>query len=204
MKWRPFRRRTPRPERAGLGPAHTHRLSRLHRFDVSGAARREADDPGALCRGHRRRADERQVSRTESGLTFNLPPGHMKSLLISILFTDWRLGVNPSEWIICASYSDDLAHQPSRLTRQVMQSRLYRRILPGTVLDKKAQDSLTSVRRRARSASLTPPMCARLPPSAWRRSSSRRRSRRPIRPPATPLLPTPSRAMLIPTITSSI
>jgi hypothetical protein len=61
-------------------------------------------------------------------LIFNLPPGHMKSLLISVLYTAWRLGVNPSERIICASYSDDLAHQLSRLTRQVMQSRLYRRI----------------------------------------------------------------------------
>ncbi len=73
-------------------------------------------------------------------LIFNLPAGHMKSLLISILFTAWRLGVNPSERIICASYSDDLAHQLSRLTRQVMQSRLYRKIFPGTVLDKKAQE----------------------------------------------------------------
>jgi phage terminase large subunit-like protein len=92
-------------------------------------------------------------------LIFNLPPGHMKSLLISILFTAWRLGVNPSERIICASYSDDLAHQLSRLTRQVMQSRLYRRIFPGTVLDKKAQDSLTTTKGGQRYAtSVTGPI----------------------------------------------
>ena len=41
-------------------------------------------------------------------------------------------------------------------------------------------------------------------PSAGRRRSSRRRSRRPIRPPATPLRPTPSPVMPIPTTTSSI
>ena len=92
-------------------------------------------------------------------LIFNLPPGHMKSLLISILFTAWRLGMNPSERIICASYSDDLAHQLSSLTRQVMQSRLYRRIFPGTVLDKKAQDSLTTTKGGQRySTSVTGPI----------------------------------------------
>jgi predicted phage terminase large subunit-like protein len=92
-------------------------------------------------------------------LIFNLPPGHMKSLLISILYTAWRLGVNPSERIICASYSDDLAHQLSRLTRQVMQSSRYRRIFPGTVLDKKAQDSLTTTKGGQRYAtSVTGPI----------------------------------------------
>ena len=92
-------------------------------------------------------------------LIYNLPPEHMKSLLISILYTAWRLGVNPSERIICASYSDDLAHQLSRLTRQVMQSSRYRRIFPGTVLDKKAQDSLTTTKGGQRYAtSVTGPI----------------------------------------------
>ena len=92
-------------------------------------------------------------------LIYNLPPGHMKSLLISILYTAWRLGVNPSERIICASYSDDLAHQLSRLTRQVMLSSRYRRIFPGTVLDKKAQDSLTTTKGGQRYAtSVTGPI----------------------------------------------
>lgn len=61
-------------------------------------------------------------------LIVNLPPGHMKSLLISVLYTAWRLGVDPSVRILCISYGDDLAHQLSRLTRRVMQSRPYRRI----------------------------------------------------------------------------
>src|SRR5271166_73570 len=92
-------------------------------------------------------------------LIYNLPPGHMKSLLISILYTAWRLGMNPSERIICASYSDDLAHQLSRLTRQVMQSSRYRRIFPGTALDKKAQDSLTTTKGGQRYAtSVTGPI----------------------------------------------
>jgi hypothetical protein len=79
-------------------------------------------------------------------LIFNLPPGYMKSTLITVLYTAWRLGVNPSEKIICISYGDDLSHDLSRKTRQVMQSSIYRKIFPGTALDKKAEDSITTTK----------------------------------------------------------
>ena len=71
-----------------------------------------------------------------------MPPGFMKSLLTSVLFVAWRLGVNPGEKFICASYGDDLAHKLGRLTCQVMQSSLYRAIFPHTVLIKTAEDFL--------------------------------------------------------------
>jgi predicted phage terminase large subunit-like protein len=79
-------------------------------------------------------------------LIVNLPPGHMKSLLISVLYTAWRLGKDPSLRILCISYGDDLAHQLSRLTRRVMQSRLYGKIFPGTILAKQAEDLLTTTK----------------------------------------------------------
>ena len=79
-------------------------------------------------------------------IIFNLPPGHMKSLLVSILYTAWRLGVNPGEKIICISYGDDLTHDLSRKARLVMQSAIYKQIFPGTVLDKKAEDSISTTR----------------------------------------------------------
>jgi hypothetical protein len=72
----------------------------------------------------------------------NMPPGYMKSLLISVLFVAWRLGVNPGERFICASYGDDLAHKLARMTREAMQSPLYRAIFPDTVLNKTAEDFL--------------------------------------------------------------
>ena len=72
----------------------------------------------------------------------NMPPGYMKSLLISVLFVAWRLGANPGEKFICASYGDDLAHKLARMTRDAMQSPLYRAIFPGTVLNKTAEDFL--------------------------------------------------------------
>ena len=57
-----------------------------------------------------------------------------------------RLGVNPAEKIICISYGDDLAHNLSRKTRQLMLSPLYRMTFPGTILDKKAEDSITTTK----------------------------------------------------------
>ena len=72
----------------------------------------------------------------------NMPPGYMKSMLISVLFVAWRLGVSPSDKFICASYGDDVAHKFGRMTRTVMQSPLYRTMFPGTVLAKTAEDCL--------------------------------------------------------------
>ena len=58
----------------------------------------------------------------EKRLIFNLPPGHMKSLIVSVLFTAWLLGVEPAKRILCISYGDDLTRQLSRQTRRVMTS----------------------------------------------------------------------------------
>ena len=82
----------------------------------------------------------------EKRLIFNLPPGHMKSLIVTVLFTAWLLGIDPSKRILCISYGEDLTRQLSRQTRRVMTSPLYRRIFPGTVLAKQAEDLLTTTK----------------------------------------------------------
>jgi hypothetical protein len=76
----------------------------------------------------------------------NLPPGFMKSMLISIMYVAWRLGVDPTLKFVCISYGDDLAHKHSASTRTLMQSPEYQAIFPGTVLDKKAEDWLTTTK----------------------------------------------------------
>lgn len=82
----------------------------------------------------------------ERRVIFNMPPRHMKSLLISILFPAWVLGRDPAAKFICVSYGDDLAHEHSTLTRKVMTSAIYQRIFPNTVLDKKAQDHIRTTK----------------------------------------------------------
>lgn len=80
--------------------------------------------------------------REKRRIIVNLPPRHLKSMLISILYVAWRLGQDPTLKFICVSYGDDLAHALSVKTRTLMQSPLYRTIFPGTVLEKKAEDHL--------------------------------------------------------------
>ena len=100
------------------------RISRLRGRTASGA-RRTADQARPL--GHRIRrgsAQTRRRSRSNAAnaqlrptrralarqtlpidqpkrLIFNLPPGHMKSLIISVVFSAWLLGVEPSRRILC-------------------------------------------------------------------------------------------------------
>jgi predicted phage terminase large subunit-like protein len=69
--------------------------------------------------------DTRAVSKH---LVINLPPRSLKSFLVSIAWVAWMLGRNPNLEIICASYSEDLAHKFSRDCRVLMESRFYKRV----------------------------------------------------------------------------
>jgi len=80
--------------------------------------------------------------RLERRVIINLPPRFMKSDMVSILYTAWRLGVDPTIKFICISYGDDLAHALSARTRKLMLSPFYREIFPGTILAKKSTDHL--------------------------------------------------------------
>jgi len=76
----------------------------------------------------------------------NLPPGFMKSMLISIMYVAWRLGVDQTVKFVCISYGDDLANKHAASTRKLMQSPVYKAIFPGTVLDKKSEGWLVTTK----------------------------------------------------------
>ncbi|HEY3777327.1 MAG TPA: phage terminase large subunit [Rhizomicrobium sp.] len=59
-------------------------------------------------------------------LAIALPPRHLKSHLVSIAFTAFLLGHDPTRQIICASYAQDLADKLSRDCRALMGSEFYR------------------------------------------------------------------------------
>ena len=61
-------------------------------------------------------------------LVINLPPRLLKSFLVSIAWVAWMLGRNPDLQIVCASYSEDLAHKFSRDCRVLMESHFYKRV----------------------------------------------------------------------------
>jgi len=62
----------------------------------------------------------------------NLPPRAMKSIIISIAWPAWILGLQPSRKIIAVSYSQHLANKMSSDCRTVMQSDWYKSLFPDT------------------------------------------------------------------------
>ncbi len=65
-------------------------------------------------------------------LIITVPPRSLKSICASVAFPAFALGHNPRLRFICASYAENLAFSHSRSCRDVMRSRLYRRLFPCT------------------------------------------------------------------------
>lgn len=60
-------------------------------------------------------------------LLINIPPGHCKSLLVSVFFPAWVWLRNPSWRAIFASYADKLSERDSQRCRDLITSNWYRR-----------------------------------------------------------------------------
>ncbi|WP_170482818.1 phage terminase large subunit [Ruegeria arenilitoris] len=106
----------------------------------------------ALCH-----ALERVATGETKRLIITLPPRFMKSQVASVAFPAWLLGRNPSEKIVCASYSSSLAEDFGRQTRDLMRSASYRHTFPWTTIDpsKSAADEFhTTEKGRRISASV--------------------------------------------------
>jgi hypothetical protein len=61
-------------------------------------------------------------------LIINLHPRHLKSLMASIAFPAWCLGLAPTAQILCVSYAQDLADKLARDCRGIMMSPWYRQL----------------------------------------------------------------------------
>src|ERR1700692_1201556 len=77
-----------------------------------------------------------QLERVRRGeirrLIINMPPRSLKSIMASVAFPAFVLGLEPSRRIICVSYSGDLAKKHSNDFRAVLESSWYRRAFPTT------------------------------------------------------------------------
>lgn len=67
-------------------------------------------------------------------LIINMPPRFMKSISVSVAFPAWLLGQDPSEQILCASYSDRLSMKHSVDTRMIIESAWYKALFPNVKL----------------------------------------------------------------------
>jgi predicted phage terminase large subunit-like protein len=76
-----------------------------------------------------------QVATEESRRSIvNLPPRHLKSLLISVVFPAWLLGRDPRLRIAVISHSQSLARDLALRTLRVVQARWYREVFPAMQL----------------------------------------------------------------------
>src|SRR5262249_2255934 len=80
-----------------------------------------------------------QLQRVAAGevkrLLITIPPRHLKSISASVAFPAWILGHDPTQRVICASYSTDLASKHARDCRAVMEADWYRRVFSRARLD---------------------------------------------------------------------
>ena len=87
-------------------------------------------------------------------LLINIPPGMMKSLLVSVFWPSWLWTKNPSLRFLCASHSQDLAIRDSAKMRRLIQSEWYLRRWPNVKLtgDQNAKTKFETVQGGFRQA----------------------------------------------------
>lgn len=93
-----------------------------------------------------------QLERVRRGeitrLIINMPPRSLKSIMASVAFPAFLLGHDPTQGIICVSYSGDLARKHANDFRALMEASWYRDLFPGARIGKK--DSETEIELTAR------------------------------------------------------
>lgn len=78
-----------------------------------------------------------RTSPEHNRLLVNMPPQHMKSELISVIYSAWLLAHNPGMSIVNISYSNDLVRKFTRMVLKIMESSWYKEVFPNTRLSAK-------------------------------------------------------------------
>ncbi|HXH52811.1 MAG TPA: phage terminase large subunit [Sphingomicrobium sp.] len=63
-------------------------------------------------------------------LMLNMPPRSMKSILVSIAFSAWVLGHDPTRRIMCLTYSKEVAQAQAKLFQRLINADWVRRVFP--------------------------------------------------------------------------
>ncbi len=70
-------------------------------------------------------------------LIINIPPRHGKTALINVTFPAWVMGKHPNAKFISTSYSQEIANDPSRRFRELVQTDFYKNQFPAFKVSKK-------------------------------------------------------------------
>jgi predicted phage terminase large subunit-like protein len=97
-----------------------------------------------------------KVSQVATGevkrLIINVPPRHLKSIIASVALPAWYLGHNPSERVVCVSYSAELAKTHANDFRRVITDPVYQAVFPKMVLAKDTDSEIQTTLRGRRYA----------------------------------------------------
>lgn len=75
---------------------------------------------------------ERLQQNKQTRLIITMPPRHMKSLLVSVIWPAWLMAQDPSKRIIAASYSKQLSTEHSELCQHLILSEWFQSHFPAT------------------------------------------------------------------------
>lgn len=75
-------------------------------------------------------------------LIINMPPRHGKTQLASEVFPAWFLGRNPAQYIIAATYAQELANDYGRKVRNQFLDPLFQEVFPGVILSEDSQSAI--------------------------------------------------------------
>ena len=113
-------------------------FARNNLFDYTQLIFPEVVPSGSFIEARHTKLLAHQVERVVRGdikrLLVAIPPRFGKSLLCSVALPTWLLGHDPSCKIICASYGDELSRDFAMQSRNVLMSRRYHELFPGTRL----------------------------------------------------------------------
>jgi predicted phage terminase large subunit-like protein len=82
--------------------------------------------------------------RKTTRLIINIPPRHMKSLIVNVIYPAWLLGHNPAESILTATYSRKLFEKHSMSFLRLVHSSWYKKIFPNVIIDREALEFITT------------------------------------------------------------
>ena len=97
-----------------------------------------------------------KASQVASGelkrLIIAVPPRNLKSILASVALPAWYLGHNPSERVVCVSYSAELAKTHSNDFRRVVNDPIYQAVFPKMRVERETDAEIQTTLRGRRYA----------------------------------------------------
>jgi predicted phage terminase large subunit-like protein len=85
-------------------------------------------------------------------LIITVPPRHLKSIIASVALPAWYLGHNPSERVVCVSYSAELAKTHANDFRRVVTDPVYQAVFPKMRLARETDSEIHTTLRGRRYA----------------------------------------------------